>query len=146
MSSAFYYCESKALPKIDMSKCNYINSAFAYSKVEEIDEICFPPLSQLKSYSSIFARCDYLIDIKAITGTIDFGGLNFQHSTLLSKLSITNLFNALSADSTGLSITFSKTSVNNAFGIDVDDETTYPEGSEYYTLRHSKDNWTVNYI
>jgi hypothetical protein len=39
----------------------------------------------------------------------------------------------------------SKAAVNNAFGIDVDDASTYPEGSEYYNLRYSKSNWTFNY-
>lgn len=64
----------------------------------------------------------------------------------LIKESITKLFNTLSATAEGKTVTFKKSAVNAAFGINVDDETTFPEGSEYYTLRHSKDNWTVNYI
>ena len=31
-------------------------------------------------------------------------------------------------------------------GININDETTYPVGSEFYTLRHSKDNWTFSYV
>ena len=64
----------------------------------------------------------------------------------LIKDSITKLFNTLSTTATGKTVTLKKSAVNAAFGITVDDETTFPEGSEYYTLRHSKDNWTVNYI
>ena len=63
----------------------------------------------------------------------------------LSKASIMSLINALSPTITGGTAIFSKTAINNAFGINVDDQTTWPEGSEYYTLRHSKDNWTISY-
>lgn len=73
-------------------------------------------------------------------------GVSLQHSKTLSKESIVSLFNALSESTSGLSVTLSKAAVNRAFNIDVDDVNTYPEGSEYYTLRHSRDNWTVNYL
>ena len=56
------------------------------------------------------------------------------------------IISALSRTTTGKTLTLKKTAVNEAFGIDVDDETTYPEGSEYYTLRHSRDNWTFSYV
>lgn len=71
--------------------------------------------------------------------------INLSDAATLSKASITSIINALSTTKSGLSITFSADAVNNAFGIDVGDESTYPEGSEYYALRHSKDNWTINY-
>lgn len=53
---------------------------------------------------------------------------------------------ALSKTTTGKTLTLKKSAVNNAFGIDVDDETTYPDGTEFYNLRHSKDNWTFSYV
>lgn len=56
------------------------------------------------------------------------------------------IITALKSDASGKTLTLKKTAVNEAFGINVDDETTYPEGSEYYTLRHSKDNWTFSYV
>lgn len=64
----------------------------------------------------------------------------------LSKDSIISVINALSTTTSKLTITFKKTAINEAFGIDVDDETTYPEGSEYYHLRNSKPNWTFSYV
>lgn len=64
----------------------------------------------------------------------------------LSKESITSVCNVLSSTITGKKVTFNKSAVNTAFGINVDDETTYPVGSEFYTLRHSKDNWTFSYV
>lgn len=72
--------------------------------------------------------------------------VDFQNSTKLSKASIISIVNALSNTKTGASLTLSKTAVNTAFGIDVDNTATYPEGSEYYTLRQSKSNWNFNYI
>ena len=53
---------------------------------------------------------------------------------------------ALSYTATGKTLTLKKSAVNTAFGIDVDDETTYPAGTEFYNLRHSKDNWTFSYV
>ena len=98
-----------------------------------------------KQFASTFNLCTGIQNV-AFEGEINTDGLNFQWSTKLSKDSITNIFNQLSPTTSGLKITLSKTAVNDAFGIDVGDETTYPEGSEYYTLRHSKDNWTISYL
>ena len=72
--------------------------------------------------------------------------LTFSSASLLDKESIISIIEALSTSVTDMTITFSKTAINNAFGINVDDETTYPAESEYYILRHSRDNWTFNYI
>lgn len=94
-------------------------------------------------YSQTFYGADklYFIGFEGVIGNdIDLG------SCPLIKDSITKLFNTLSATTEGKTVTLKKSAVNAAFGINVDDETTFPEGSEYYTLRHSKDNWTVNYI
>ena len=95
--------------------------------------------------SSTFTNCVNLTHL-TLVGTITTNGFNVQWCEKLTKDSIYSIFNALSTTTSALSITLSKTAVNNAFGIDVDDETTYPEGSEYYQLRHSRDNWSVNYI
>jgi flagellar biosynthesis/type III secretory pathway protein FliH len=56
------------------------------------------------------------------------------------------IITALKRDASGKTLTLKKTAVNTAFGINVDDVTTWAEGSEYYTLRHSKDNWTISYV
>ena len=96
-------------------------------------------------FSDTFTNCTELENL-IILGTIEHDGFNVQWSTKLMKDSIISIFMALSTTTSGLSITLSKTAVNNAFGIDVDDEATYPEGSPYYELRHLRDNWTINYI
>lgn len=53
---------------------------------------------------------------------------------------------ALKSDASSKTLTLKKSAVNEAFEINVDDETTYPVGSEFYELRHSKDNWTFSYV
>lgn len=97
-------------------------------------------------FSTVFNYNNWLETLILEEGSVIGGnGFNVQWSTKLSKESIESIIAALSDSTTGLSITLSKTAVNNAFGINVDDPTTYPEGSEYYTLRNSRSNWTFNY-
>ena len=98
-----------------------------------------------KQYDNIFAGASALEEI-TITGTIGQNGFSISPCVKLSKDSIKSVINALSTTTSGLTVTLSKTAVNNAFGIDVDDTTTWAEGTEYYELRHSKDNWTISYI
>lgn len=93
--------------------------------------------------SRAFQSCSALKEIR-IDGTIK-ASLDFKDCKSLSKASITSIVNALSQTTSGLTITFSKTAVNNAFGINVDNPSTYPEGSEFYVLRNSRSNWTFNY-
>lgn len=154
---------------IDFSECKAFNSVFQNARIKNTGFIDF---SAATSLDRVFDCSDWgsieKISLKVVeknTYTIPFyycsdtkeiifsddsvianNGLSFQWSSKLNKDSIISIFNALSPTKTGLSITLSKSAVNTAFGINVDDETTYPEGSEYYILRHSKDNWTISYI
>ena len=94
--------------------------------------------------SGTFGNCPKL---KNIT----FEGLipvlvDFSASPLLTKESIISIINALSPNKSGLTVTFKKEAVNREFGINVDDLSTYPEGSDYYKLRWSKGNWDFNYV
>ena len=93
------------------------------------------------TYASCFTSCNELENI-TIEGTIA-ASINFQYSSKLSKVSIKSIINALSATS-GLTVTFSKTAVNNAFGIDIDDESTWT--FEWLELRGTKSKWTFNYV
>jgi hypothetical protein len=142
-SNAFTTCATIALPEIDMRNATQHSNVFAYSStLQSIDMVYF---KEGLVVTDCFRNCTKLTHV-IFGGTFSSTGLNLQWSTKLDKESITSIFNALSTTTSGLSVTLSKTAVNNAFGIDVSDETTFPEGSEYYKLRHSKDNWTVNYI
>lgn len=88
-----------------------------------------------------FQGCTALKEIRAkgeIIYSFDFGSCGN-----LSKASIESIIGALKSDKTGLTITFNKTAINSAFGINIDDTSTYTE--EWITLRNSKSNWTFNY-
>lgn len=117
------------------------DNMFNSSKIVNIVEIV---VNEGLSLNTTFTSCTDLVNLN-IVGTIGTANFNVQASTKLNKESIVKIINCLSSTATGLSVLFSKTAINNAFNIDVDDETTYPEGSEYYILRHSKDNWTFSY-
>lgn len=97
-----------------------------------------------QSFNSTFDACTRLVNI-TIEGVIG-KNISFSECASLSKSSIISIVCALSATTSGLTVTFKKAAINNAFGIDIDDESTYPEGSEYYNLRNSKSNWTFNYV
>lgn len=107
--------------------------------VEELE------VSETATFTSSFANTK-LLHHMVISGTIGQKGFDVKDSPNLDKESITSIINALSDTTNGLTVTLSKTAVNNAFGIDIDDESTYPEGSEFYTLRNSKKNWTISYV
>lgn len=95
------------------------------------------------TYNHPFYNCTSLTDI-TFAGTIG-QSLDMQYSPL-NKASIESVIGCLSTTATGKTLTLKKSAVNNAFGIDVNDATTYPEGSEYYVLRHSRDNWNISYV
>lgn len=73
-----------------------------------------------------------------VEGVIGQNGLNLQWSTKLSKASITSIINALSTTTSGLTITLSKTAVNNAFG--------GINTTEWKTLIATKSNWTISLV
>ena len=104
-------------------------------------------LTQDTSFAnSIFGQC---ISLKNLTISGDGKIINsttLQYSKSLSEKSIRSVVNALSPIVTGQTITFSKQAVNSAFEIDVDDETTWEEGSEYRKLIQTKPNWTFNHV
>lgn len=154
---------------IDFSKCTDARYMFqANSVVKELGVLDFRATTSPSPYLSyLFQSCTSLETVEKIyvKETHQFGfafdncsslkNIIFRgtiantiniHWSPLNKESITSIINVLSSTKTGQTLTLSKTAVNDAFGINVDDETTYPEGSEYYILRHSKDNWTISYI
>lgn len=118
----------------------YTHNYGSTSPVKKIDKL-------ISSEKTVFAtptfqNATYLEDITmdgVVAKSIDFGACP------LNKASIISVVNVLSSSTTGQTVTFKKTAVNTAFGINVDDTSTYPVGSEFYNLRNSKPNWTFSY-
>lgn len=137
--------DNKTLETVDLTEYNRKPTTVAYM---------FLGASALKSvYGALdFTNCTnttiwlngaYLLeDIEFVPNTINIT-IPFQWCTKLTKASITSAINGLNADVTGQTVTFNKYAVNNAFGINVDDESTYTD--EFNTLRQSRSNWTFAY-
>ena len=125
---------------INNSVTKLSTSFYSNSSLKTIKKLKFGTIS---TFTNTFVGNGKLVNI-ILDGTIA-GNISFQSSPL-SKASIESVVNALSASKSGLTVTFLKDAINTAFGIDIDDEETYPEGSEYYTLRNTKSNWTFNYV
>lgn len=166
---AFYdnYPDDIFKPKYPFKCKGNCSNMFQYAKMTKIEQTIDFSESTMSSIGSVFANTTSLETISdlriksglnmlnwfthatalkniTITGIIDLDA-NFQYSPL-SADSIRNIVGCLSPDASGKTLTLNKAAVNAAFVIDVDDEASYPVGSEYYNLRHSRDNWNFNYI
>jgi hypothetical protein len=143
---------------------------FASSKVEHIGRIIYPDI--VPTVQSMLSYCTELHTIDelhlsedgstvltdifrggghslvniTITGVIGQNGFNLQYSTNLSKASITNIIEHLSATASGLTLTLSKAAVNKAFesspGANDGSTANNNEGTvEWQTLKATKRNW-----
>ena len=147
--SSITYCfrtsQFTELPTVDGSSATSWNYLFAdMTYLKTIQKLVFPSSTTATTFSNAFYRTSALENINEIEGLIK-SNIDFS-ACPLSKATIINVFEHLSATTSGMTLTLKKGAVNSAFGIDVDDNTSYPEGSEYYNLRHSRDNWSVSYV
>lgn len=141
-SSCFNYANLTELPELNLTSLTSIPMMFYASNIIAIDKIILKSDGS-QTFSSTFSNYTALENV-VFEGVI---GNNITLNTLtkLTKQSITSIINALSASTSGSTVTFSATAINNAFGIDVDDVSTYPEGSEFYNLRNTKLNWNFSF-
>ena len=115
---------------VDIRNCGAAcSSVFTYmSALVTIDELIISNTTP----NTLFSSNPALENIK-ITGNICTTGWNFRTSTKLSKASITNIINALSTTTSGLSVTISKTAKEAVFTPD-----------EWSALEATKPNWTIS--
>ena len=136
----FAYANISRVPIIDHRNANMNQTFYQNSVVTTIDGIM---TSENVTYSNnVFQNCTSLVNLE-IQGTIGQNGFNVQWSTKLSKASIISIINALSTTTTGLTLTLSKTAVNNAFETSegLGDGTT---SQEWLNLIATKSNWTIS--
>lgn len=111
---------------IDATSAGDIQQAFyGASKLQTIIEL---KVKDSHTYSSTFVGCSSLKNI-TITGTI--GSTISFYASPLTRDSIMSIYNALSTTTTGMTCTFKKTAINNAF-----------TDEEWKTLTDAKSNWT----
>lgn len=106
--------------------------AFANAKnIKRIPKLIFNGCTNV---TSMFQGCSNLEELYC-EGTLDITGLNLKDSTKLNKVSIESIISVLSTTTMGLSITLSKTAVNNAFTTD-----------EWNALIGTRTNWTISLV
>ena len=121
-----------------------IFATWAEPVLEQIDGII---VSDTTPFNNCFYRQSKLKEIRFDTskGYISQNGVDFQWSTLLSKASITSIINALSDTTSGLSITLSKTAVNNEFETSKG-ASNGSTSQEWAALIATKSNWGISLI
>lgn len=121
---------SDTIQELDCENIRELNNVYADSRLRKIRVRVY----ETNRYSLAFLGTSYLEELE-IYGTIGQNGFNVQWSTLLDKASITRIINALSATTSGLTVTLSKTAVNNAF-----------TDAEWNALIAPKSNWTISLV
>lgn len=91
-------------------------------------------VSENNGFNTWFRYCEDL-ETLIVEGTIGQNGFDLQWSKNLSKASIESIINHLSTTTSGLTVTLSKTAVNNAFTTD-----------EWNALIGTRTNWTISLV
>lgn len=125
-----FYLSKITDTKVDINFTDSVQ-VFRNSAIKTIRKII---LSTKTSLVQWFDGCSNLENV-TFEGTLETNQADFRWSTKLSKASIESVINALSTTTSGLSVTLSKTAVNNAFTTD-----------EWTSLAGTKPNWTINLV
>lgn len=133
----FQYSQVHNLPSFDFTKAtsgwSLASSFDGCTYLQSIDKIIVSENTTFRA-DSTFLNCRELIEIR-FEGVLGTSTLDLHWSTKLSKASITNIINALSTTTTGLTVTLSQTAVNNAF-----------TSAEWEVLEATKTNWTISLL
>ena len=131
----FQWASVKYLGEVDIrALTNNPSSMFAYTaSLVTIDKLILKDDGTQRLDTNMFTSATGLTNI-TIEGVIG-ASLSFQWSKKLSKESITSIINALSADKTGLTVTFSTTAKEAAFPEE--------EEEEWNALTGTKTNWKI---
>lgn len=132
-NNLFCWCWSlESVPKINLCSTN-LTSAYANCyKLRMIGMLDVSRITVINGLNDTFKNCYALEDIGEIRGQISQNGLNLQWSKTLNKETFIRIVNALSPETNGLTVTFSKTAK----------EANFTE-SEWAALIGTKSNWTI---
>lgn len=137
MTQMFQSAFTKRVPELNcthaMDYGNGLEYTFVNSLIETIDKLI---VTEALTYYAAFKNCYYLKNI-TFEGAIG-QNIDFAESTQLSKGSIENIIEHLSATASGKTLTLSSTAVTNAFG-----STT---ASAWTSLVNSRSNWTISLV
>lgn len=146
-ATGFSYCfsDSKltALPTIDLTNCATNGIAYAFYGMKAVSAKLI--VASTTPWGGNVFNASASLENLIIEGIIGTNGLNVRWSTKLSKASITSIINALSTTTSGLTVTLSKTAVNNAF----ETSAGAADGStsaEWLALIGARSNWTISLV
>ncbi len=141
LQCSFWGCSSlEEIEDVGLGSTTYFTSTFQNcSKLHTIAKLT---VGENANYQTAFMNCNSLVNL-TIDGIIGRSGLNFKWSTKLSKASIQSVILHLSKTTSGLSVTFSKTAVDLAFG---DGTTIGSETAAWLGLVAEYSNWTINLL
>lgn len=137
--ATFQWAGITRIGTVDTRSATLVSTTFGYmSSLSTLDKLV---VHAGLSYTNTFIN-DSALENLTIEGTIGQNGFNVQWSKKLNKPSITSIINALSTTTSGLTVTLSKTAVNNAFA------TTAGAGdgstsAEWLALVGTRSNWTI---
>ena len=136
MTNVFAGSKFTRIGEIDTRSISGLTSCFANATLlETIDKL---KVREALRFATTFAGCTNLKNL-TIEGTIAQNGFDVSSCTKLSKASIESIINALSTTTNDLTVTLSKTAVDNAFEGG-------SGGGEFHYLIDSKENWTISLI
>jgi hypothetical protein len=118
---------------IDTRSASTLYQPFSCNRLHTIDKLILQDNGS-QTFTSVFHGAAALENI-VIEGVIGQNGFDVRSSTKLSKASIESIMAALSTTTSGLTVTLSKTAVNNAFTTE-----------EWAALVSQHTNWTISLI
>lgn len=104
---AFESANITSIPDLDLSACTDMTLAFRYSKATSIT---INNVQANCKFDRTFNSCPALVNL-TITGTIGYSGFNVTDCKNLSKASLINILNCLSAEGAGKTITLGSTNL-----------------------------------
>ena len=141
--SGFMWARIKRLGVIDVRKdTQKLSNTFSYGQIQTIERLI---VNENTQYSNNTFQNQATLQNITFEGVIGTNNLNLQWSKKLSKASIENVISCLSATTSGLTVTFSKTAVNTAF----ETGEGYADGSDsaaWSALIATKSNWTISLV
>lgn len=117
-------------------------SCFGASELKIIEKIIMPAeVDTTINVGYAFNNCNSLEEVN-FEGLIAVN-INFQWCPF-NKVSLENVVEHLATSTSGLSVTFKKSAVENAFGVTIGNESTYTD--KFNAWRNSRSKWTFNYV
>lgn len=131
-ASMFQNAITVVIPELDLRIASNMTMTFFNCKAKTIRNLIVS--ENTKFLNNTFQNFESLEEIR-FEGVMGQNGLNLQYSPKLSKASIESIINALSTNTSGLTVTLSQEAVNNAF-----------TAEEWAALIATRTNWTISLV